>query len=189
MHKGALEIGIEAIHHCLENLGAGIEDIDYLVCTTSTGLLVPGLSALYIRPVCFIGDGINDSIALKKATVSISIRGAATIATDTAEIILMNGTLTQLPMLFEIATDYEKNLQGSIYANLVPLGVGGAGVLFLGFSFPHVVVCNIIASVASLCNSAVPMVRSKLTGNAVPVRLEPPKTPHNEEENESLSGF
>ncbi len=49
MHKGALEIGTEAIHHCLDNLGAGIEDIDYLVCTTSTGFLVPGLSALYIR--------------------------------------------------------------------------------------------------------------------------------------------
>jgi len=158
------------------------------VSPTDKGLIIDELQAKG-HSVCFIGDGINDSIALKKATVSISIRGAATIATDTAEIILMNGTLTQLPMLFEIATDYEKNLQGSIYANLVPLGVGGAGVLFLGFSFPHVVVCNIIASVASLCNSAVPMVRSKLTGNAVPVRLEPPKTPHNEEENESLSGF
>ena len=36
------------------------------------------------RTVCFIGDGINDSIALKKANVSVSLRVASTIATDTA---------------------------------------------------------------------------------------------------------
>ncbi|WP_054774246.1 HAD-IC family P-type ATPase [Methylogaea oryzae] len=36
------------------------------------------------RFVCFVGDGINDSIALKKANVSISLKGASTAATDTA---------------------------------------------------------------------------------------------------------
>jgi soluble P-type ATPase len=41
------------------------------------------------RTVCFVGDGINDSIALKKAEVSISLRGASTIATDTAQIVFM----------------------------------------------------------------------------------------------------
>jgi len=43
------------------------------------------------KSVCFIGDGINDSIALKTAHVGISMRGASTIATDTAGIILMDG--------------------------------------------------------------------------------------------------
>ena len=43
------------------------------------------------RKVCFVGDGINDSVALKKANVSISLRGASTVATDTAGIILMDG--------------------------------------------------------------------------------------------------
>jgi P-type E1-E2 ATPase len=35
------------------------------------------------RTVCFVGDGVNDSIALKKANVSISLRGPSTVATDT----------------------------------------------------------------------------------------------------------
>ena len=39
--------------------------------------------------VCFVGDGINDSIALKKADVSISLRGALTIATDTAHVVFL----------------------------------------------------------------------------------------------------
>lgn len=43
--------------------------------------------------VCFVGDGIIDSIALKKANVSVSLCGASTIATDTASIVLMDGRL------------------------------------------------------------------------------------------------
>ncbi|MGB0386666.1 MAG: HAD-IC family P-type ATPase, partial [Ardenticatenaceae bacterium] len=43
------------------------------------------------RTVCFVGDGINDAIALKQAHVSISLRGATTIAMDTAQIVLMDG--------------------------------------------------------------------------------------------------
>ena len=48
------------------------------------------------RSVCYIGDGINDAIALKKAEVSISFRGASTIAMDTAQVILMDQSLNQL---------------------------------------------------------------------------------------------
>ncbi len=40
--------------------------------------------------VCYVGDGINDAIALKKAHISISLSGASSAATDTAQIILMD---------------------------------------------------------------------------------------------------
>ena len=53
--------------------------------------------------VCFVGDGINDSIALKKANVSISLRGASTIATDTAHIVFMEQGLSKLCDLRDIA--------------------------------------------------------------------------------------
>ena len=57
------------------------------------------------RTVCFVGDGINDSIALKKAEVSISLRGASTIATDTAQIVFMEEQLSRLLDLRDIARD------------------------------------------------------------------------------------
>jgi len=41
------------------------------------------------RTACFVGDGINDSIALKKADVSISLRGASSLATDTAQVVFL----------------------------------------------------------------------------------------------------
>ncbi len=85
------------------------------------------------KQVCFIGDGINDAIALKTAHAAISLRGASTIATDTAHIILMDGNLTQLVNLFAIAAELEKNMKVSLVTSIVPSMVTIAGALFLNF--------------------------------------------------------
>ena len=80
--------------------------------------------------VCFVGDGINDSIALKKANVSISLQGASTIATDTAQIILMDESLNHLPQLFDIAQDLKTNMQQNLLISIL-LGLFGLGGVFL----------------------------------------------------------
>ncbi|MEZ4713377.1 MAG: heavy metal translocating P-type ATPase [Caldilineaceae bacterium] len=83
------------------------------------------------RAVCFVGDGINDSIALKKANVSVSLRGSTTVAMDTAQIVLMDTTLEQLPLLFKLANEMEQNLTTTHRLAIVPgLGIW-AGVFFL----------------------------------------------------------
>lgn len=83
------------------------------------------------RAVCFVGDGINDSIALKKANVSVSLRGSTTIAMDTAQIVLMDTTLEQLPLLFQLAQELKSNLKTTYTLAIVPgLGIW-AGVFFL----------------------------------------------------------
>ena len=81
------------------------------------------------RTVCFVGDGINDSIALKKAEVSISLRGASTIATDTAQIVFMEERLVRVFDLRDIARDLESNVRRSWQLILWPNGVCIAGVL------------------------------------------------------------
>lgn len=81
--------------------------------------------------VCFVGDGINDSIALKKAQVSISLRGATTVATDTAQIILMDESLNQLEKLFTISAEFERNMQTNLMTTIVP-GVVIISGAFLG---------------------------------------------------------
>jgi P-type E1-E2 ATPase len=60
--------------------------------------------------VCFVGDGINDSIELKKADVSISLRGATSIATDTAHVVFMAQGLVKLCELHDVARDLERNV-------------------------------------------------------------------------------
>ena len=86
------------------------------------------------RTVCFVGDGINDSIALKKAHVSVSLRGATTAATDTAQIVLMDMTLNQLPALFDLADQFDANMKTGFAIAMIPsvLIVGGVFVAHLG---------------------------------------------------------
>ncbi len=85
------------------------------------------------KKVLFVGDGINDSIALRKADISVSIRGSTTVATDTAQVILMDGTLRQLPFLFDIAEQYERDLSlQSVIGVSIPFLFTG-GVLLFGW--------------------------------------------------------
>jgi len=82
------------------------------------------------RAVCFVGDGINDAIALKKANVSVSLSGATSVATDTAQVVLMDATLQQLPLLFKLAAELDTNLKTSMALAIIPgLGIW-AGVFF-----------------------------------------------------------
>ena len=82
--------------------------------------------------VCFVGDGINEAIALKKAHVSISLRGASTMATDSAQIILMDQTLNQLDQLFSISEQFESNMHINLMSTVV-LGVTIIGGALLGY--------------------------------------------------------
>ncbi|MEK8015800.1 MAG: HAD-IC family P-type ATPase, partial [Candidatus Parabeggiatoa sp.] len=86
------------------------------------------------KSVCFIGDGINDTIAMKTANVSISLQGATSIATDTAEIVLMDGSLSQLCKLFDIAKRLEANLQKSLALTLAPGISSLSSAFFLHFN-------------------------------------------------------
>jgi heavy metal translocating P-type ATPase len=87
------------------------------------------------RKVCFIGDGINDAIAMRQAQVSVSLRGATTVATDTAQIILMEGNLDQLLYLFTLAKEFGGNLKLNIrYTSGISI-TAISGILFAGFSF------------------------------------------------------
>jgi Cu2+-exporting ATPase len=87
------------------------------------------------KRVCFIGDGINDAIALRKAEVSISLRGATTVATDAAQVVLMEDDLNQLKLLWELAENFEESLVANTrWARRLGL-LACAGVLLLPYGY------------------------------------------------------
>jgi Cu2+-exporting ATPase len=87
------------------------------------------------KRVCFIGDGINDAIALRQAEVSISLRGATTVATDAAQVVLMDDDLTQLRVLWDLAEGFERSLASNARRSLQFSLLAAAGVLVLPFGF------------------------------------------------------
>ena len=113
--------------------------------------------------VCFIGDGINDTIAMKKAQVSISLRGASSIATDVAQIVLMDGSLSHLDELFQIAHHLDKRLKRSLIISIMPMPI----VIIGGFLFHFSVISSVIINQIALFSGL---------GYAMSVRLQAEKT-------------
>ncbi len=112
------------------------------------------------RRVCFIGDGVNDSIALKQADVSISLRGASSIATDTAQIVFIEESLEKLLQIHDVATDLQRNIKRSwrmiVGANAVCI----VGALFGNFGVMHSMVFNQIGGLAAVANGLLPLRRA-----------------------------
>ena len=117
------------------------------------------------RSICFVGDGINDSIALKTADVAVSLRGASTIATDAAQIVLMDGRLNKLERLFEIGHEFDANLRRGLYATLVPNVIAAGGLLFLNFGILAPLFFYYLGMGLGVANAMWPMAqRDQLTG-------------------------
>lgn len=108
------------------------------------------------RKVAFIGDGVNDVIAMKKADVSISLSGSTAIATDVAKIVLLDGTLMHLPYLFRLSSGLNKNLQRSLVINVVPSALALYGVLFHNFAMLTSVLLSESPLVLGAANAYVP---------------------------------
>jgi Cu2+-exporting ATPase len=109
------------------------------------------------RKVCFVGDGINDSIALKQANVSISLRGASSIATDTAHIVFMEESLARLLDLLDVARDLDRNVRRSWGLILAPNIACICGAFFMGFGVMASVLTNNVAALAALANGLLPL--------------------------------
>ena len=109
--------------------------------------------------VCFIGDGINDAIALKSAQVSISMKGASSAAIDTAQIIFMSGSLTPLFKLFELTDEFEKTMNNNLLLSIVPgiLNIGGVYVLHFGLAASMSIFY--LGSAAGLANTLLPFIK------------------------------
>jgi len=111
------------------------------------------------RFVCFIGDGINDAIALKSAQVSISLKGASSAATDTAQIIFMDKSLQRLPSLFKLSDEFEQTMNTNLMGSVIPGIINIAGVYFLHTGIAVGMGIFYLGGLAGLGNTLLPLAK------------------------------
>lgn len=118
------------------------------------------------KTVCFVGDGINDAIALKKAAVSVSLQDSSHVALDSAQIILTNKNLQNLLDAFNLARKFEFHQKLTINAGtLLPSAICIGGAIFGSFT--------IVSSIGFYCLSLLASFGiSKLTLLESPIKKE-----------------
>jgi len=103
--------------------------------------------------VCFVGDGVNDAIAMKQAQVSISLIGASKLATDTAQIVLLDQGISHLPRLFELARRFKKHMRRQYAMIIVPSMIGAGMITLSGWGMVYVMYMNMGALALTLGNA------------------------------------
>jgi Cu+-exporting ATPase len=85
------------------------------------------------KPTAMIGDGINDAPALAKATIGISLSDASQIAMQTADVVLMNHGLKNLPLSLGLGKHtfltIKQNLFWAFAYNVVAIPLAALGFL------------------------------------------------------------
>jgi Cu2+-exporting ATPase len=116
------------------------------------------------RVVAFVGDGLNDSVALAYADVSISFADGSDIARETADVVLMNNDLQSILEAIAIAKDtralIRENTLLVVAPNLIALGVAST----IGLNPLLATIIHNGTAIAAGLNSLRPLVVHQLSG-------------------------
>jgi Cu2+-exporting ATPase len=115
-------------------LELGVDGFDAEVLPNEKAEVVQKLRAEG-RFVCFVGDGINDLVAMRAAQVSIAVAGATTAANAVAGIVIYDGDLEHVLDALKIGDLFRKRMSESIMVSLLPDSLSIGLILFGGGGF------------------------------------------------------
>ncbi len=116
------------------------------------------------RTVAFVGDGLNDSVALAYADVSVSFGNGSQVARETADVVLMNNNLSDLLVAVTIA---KQTMQVIKQNTLLAVAPNVAGLGFASTIGLHPLTATVVhngSAIAAGLNGLRPLITHQLEG-------------------------
>ena len=107
--------------------------------------------------VGYMGDGINDTLALHAADVGISVKGAADVAAESASIVMLENDLHSLldgmragRRTFANTMKYIQMTTSANFGNMISMAIASLVLPFLPLLAPQILVINLLTDVPAM---------------------------------------
>jgi P-type Cu2+ transporter len=140
----------------------GITQIFAQVKPTDKAEIIKSLQKNDTQIVAMVGDGINDAVALAQADLGITLQGSTDIAVETADLILVPNTLSDIIQAINLSqatvSKIKQNLLWALSYNAIAIPLA-AGVALPSFG---VLLSPILAAIAMASSSLIVVTNSLL---------------------------
>ena len=131
----------------------GIDEVIYEVLPQDKGDIVGKIKDKYNGLVCFVGDGVNDAIALTKSDVAIAIGSGTDIAIESSDLVILSSDLRTIDdavnLSKKVMNIIKLNLFWAFFYNVIAISIAAGCFVSFGLTI-NPMIASLSMSISSL---------------------------------------